>query len=298
MGGNASVSFFNLESGVVTPDIFQAANGFYLGDVGQSMTRIGDKIYIVVNNSGKIEVVNASDFKSVMTIQNLTSPRYLLQVGEDKAYVSDLYAKQISIINLSSGAKIGSIPLPFWTEEMVLAGGKVYVGTAEHNKVYVVDPVGDSVSDSIQVGNSPGSLKVDQEGNVWVLCYGSDLTGLKGSCYKITQPGNVSSSVFDFPSSLSYGSMLELTEEKDTLFVLATHLYRFPIAQPNFSTPFIQHGSRNYTCFGYDSSNRKLYLGDGKDFNQNGEVFIFDEAGIELDSFESGVIPGGFLFGE
>eukprot|EP01034_Spumella_vulgaris_P009002 gene9002-11428_t len=37
-------------------DIFQSVNGAPLGDILQSMTYINDRAYIVVNNSGKIEI--------------------------------------------------------------------------------------------------------------------------------------------------------------------------------------------------------------------------------------------------
>ena len=298
MGGNASVSYRDLETGAVTADLFQTANGFYLGDVGQSMLKLEDKLFIVVNNSGKIEVVNASDFKSVMTIQGLTSPRYMLKVGENKAYVTDLYAKEIAIVQLSSGTKIGQIPLPYWTEELVLLNGKVFVGTAEHNKVYVVDPTSDAVSDSISVGNSPGSLCADKEGNLWVLCYGSDLNLLNGSMYKITQPGLVPSLVHAFPTSLAYGSMLTSNGQADSLFVLATDVYSFPITQPSFSNPLVSRNGKNFTALGYDSNSYRLYVADSKDFNQKGESFVYSGEGVLLDSFEVGVIPGMFLFGE
>jgi YVTN family beta-propeller protein len=298
MGGNASVSYRDLETGTVTTDLFQTANSFYLGDVGQSMLRLDDKLYIVVNNSGKIEVVNAADFKSVMTIQGLTSPRYLAKVGENKAYVTDLYAKEIAIVQLSSGTKIGQIPLPYWSEELVLLNGKVYVGTAENNKVYVVDPTSDVVTDSIEVGNSPGSLCADQEGTLWVLCYGSELSLTNGSMYKITQPGNVPSLVHAFPASLAYGSMLTSNRQADSLFVLASDVYRFPVSQPSFGNPYVHRNGRNFTALGYDSNSYRLYVADGKDFNQKGEVYVYDSQSALLDSFMVGVIPGMFLFGE
>jgi hypothetical protein len=116
--------------------------------------------------------------------------------------------------------------------------------------------------------------------------------------YKITQPGLVPSLVHAFPSSLAYGSMLTSNGQADSLFVLATDAYCFPIAQPSFNNPLVTRNGRNFTALGYDSNSYRLYVADGKDFNQKGEAYVYDGQGTLLDSFMVGVIPGMFLFGE
>ena len=56
--GNASLSFFNPATHMVINNVFQSANSESIGDICQSMTLINNKLYVVVNNSGKIEVCN------------------------------------------------------------------------------------------------------------------------------------------------------------------------------------------------------------------------------------------------
>src|SRR5215207_7008422 len=60
-----SISYYDRASNTVTNDVFAITNGRILGDQSQSMTVIGDKGYIVVQNSKKIEVINANDFSSI-----------------------------------------------------------------------------------------------------------------------------------------------------------------------------------------------------------------------------------------
>jgi hypothetical protein len=61
--GNASVSYYQKSLDELRLDLFSDANQLPLGDVCQSLFILEDKIFVVVNNSGKVEVVNKKDFK-------------------------------------------------------------------------------------------------------------------------------------------------------------------------------------------------------------------------------------------
>src|SRR3990167_357372 len=54
--GNAKISFYDITGDTVIEDIYQPANNSSLGDVCQSMYFFNNKIYIIINNSGKIVV--------------------------------------------------------------------------------------------------------------------------------------------------------------------------------------------------------------------------------------------------
>ena len=71
-GGNASLSFLNYFTGIMSNGVFSSANNDVpLGDVGQSMEVHNGKGFIVVNNSGKIEVVDLNGLSSAGTISGL-----------------------------------------------------------------------------------------------------------------------------------------------------------------------------------------------------------------------------------
>ena len=69
MFGNGSVSVIDNSIEQVSNEAFKQANGYPLGDVPQSLMVHDSLGYIIVNNSGKIEVVDWADFKSVKTIK-------------------------------------------------------------------------------------------------------------------------------------------------------------------------------------------------------------------------------------
>jgi hypothetical protein len=85
----------------VVNDIFKSANGFVLGDVAQSLFLISDTAYIVLNNSQHVILADAAhNFKYIDTIGLPgASPRYFLPASGSKAYITELYANKIWIVD-------------------------------------------------------------------------------------------------------------------------------------------------------------------------------------------------------
>jgi hypothetical protein len=158
LAGNASLSFFNNQNDSLSNGVFTAVNQIPLGDVAQSMVVRGDRGYIVVNNSGKVEVVNLEDLSSAGTLSGLTSPRYVAFASNSKAYVTDLFSGSITIFNPENLSTTGSIGTNGWTEEMVIHSGYLYVAGTGSGNVYKVDIATDLITDSVAVGVEPTSM--------------------------------------------------------------------------------------------------------------------------------------------
>ena len=62
--GTASLTGI-LKSGEVEENIFQRVNNRPIGDVAQSMARIGSNLYVPLNNSNKLEIFDAVTLQSV-----------------------------------------------------------------------------------------------------------------------------------------------------------------------------------------------------------------------------------------
>ena len=62
---NSSISFYDRKTNTMTNNVFAVKNGRPLGDQSQSMTVFEGKGYIVVQNSSKVEVINATTVRGL-----------------------------------------------------------------------------------------------------------------------------------------------------------------------------------------------------------------------------------------
>lgn len=293
--GNAKVSYYNFSNGAVTTDLFQPKNGRPLGDVGQSMSVINGKGYVVVNNSAKVEVVNMSDFSSVATITGFNSPRYMLQLSASKAYVTDLYANAINVVDLNTNHITSQIPCPGWTEQLVQSGGIVYAAGHANGKVYVINSLIDAVVDSIPVAKGASSLQFDHNNKLWVLCGGETATGMQGGLYRINASTHTVESSWNFAAT-DAPVRLNMNATQDTLYYLNSNVYKMWIGASALPPVFIPSAGRNYYSFGINPQNQQLFIADAIDYAQAGRVYIYSRQGVELSHFTAGTIPGSFFF--
>ena len=296
--GNSKISYYDFATSTVTEDLFQPANNRPLGDVCQSIYSFNGKTYIVVNNSGKIEIVNPQSFIASATISGFTSPRYFLPVSNNKAYVTDLYANAISVVDLSTNTKTGSIPCNGWTEEMVLAYGKVFVTNMHSNKVYVVNTATDAITDSITVSYASNSICEDKNGKLWVLCSGNQTMNIFPAIHRINPINDQVEFSAQFPNLTDNPNKLDINGNLDVLYYLSSGgVYRLPINATALSTsPLIVKGNYNFYGLGIDPTNETIYVADAIDYVQNGVVLRYQSNGTFINSFTVGIVPNDFYF--
>jgi len=293
--GNAKVSYYNFSTAAVTTDVFQSSNGHPLGDVCQSMKVINGKGFVVVNNSGKIDVVNMNSFKIDATITGFTSPRYILPVSASKAYVTDLFSNSIRIVDLNSLLITGSIPCQGWTEQLVKSGNNAYITNQSKGKVYVIDCSTDLIIDSIAVAKGANSIVLDKDNKLWVLCSGESGT-VDGALYKIDPATDQVEKTFPFSSGESPWRLC-MNAAKDSIYYLNKGVCRSWIGMLSLpGAAFVAEGAKNFYALGVNPANGEIYVADAIDYVQSGRVYVYSSSGTVVNDFLAGIIPGDFCF--
>lgn len=312
---NASLTFYNPEADTVANNLFYRVNNAPIGDVGQSLTLLDGKLYIVVNNSNYIYKVNAGtivcDTTKPYILTDFVSPRYMLPVAPNKAYVSDLASTQLWIVNPEDMTHTGTIEMGKSTETMVLVGQEVYVTNwsnayvqeMEKNTVQVVDAVNDLKVAEITVGKEPNSMVVDKNGKVWVLCEGAtwDAEPEQPSLWKIDPMTKQATLMVEFNESAlnlaidPTGSYLYYVRGGD--WTTGGDLHRASIDDPTAEDSFVipAEGRMFYKVF-VNPNNGEIYLSDAKNYVTNGTVYRYSGDGVLLGSFDAGICPGFMLF--
>jgi len=308
---NASLSFYVPATKKVSNNVYLNANGKYLGDVAQSMTIIDTTGLIVVNNSGKITVISTKTFLNIATINGFTSPRYIQLINSNKAYVSDLYNTNITIINPQSYTITGSVNVGKTTEQMVKYGNMVFVTNwSFENSIQRIDCNNDTLTGTLPVTYQPNSMVLDKYNNLWVLSDGgyqgysgkqiAALTKIDADSFKIEN-------VYTFPSIQYSPSCLNINGTRDTLYFLSggwqasttanNGIFQMAVtagALPQH--PLVYQNTKLFYGLGVDPQSSQIYVSNALDFIQPGIVYRYSPNAALLDSFITSVIPSFFCF--
>lgn len=311
---NASLTFYDPAVDTVTNSLFYRVNGAPIGDVGQSLAMVDGYLYLVVNNSNYIYKVNAStimvDTTQPYILRDFISPRYMLPVASDKAYVSDIVGTKLWIVNPQDMTHTGSIDMGKSTETMVQFGrelfvtnwSRYYVQGMVNNTVQVVNIDNDVKVADIEVGYEPNGMVVDKNGFIWVLCEGD------------VNDGTVPSTLWKINPNTKE-STLAVTYEKKALNLAidptGTYLYyvyggdwvnggdlrRASVDQPEAEDSFvIPAEGKMFYKIAVNPNNGDIYLSDAKTYTMNGTVYRYSSDGVLLSSFDAGICPGFMLF--
>ena len=305
--GNGSLSIYDKTSNSVTNDVFSTVNSAYLGDVVQSMEFFDGKGYVCVNGSAKIEVID-ENATYIATIA-MASPRYLKQVNATKAYVTDWGINGVQVIDLTTNTVTSTIACGAGPEGIAVSNGFAYVCNVGawglDSTVTIINTSTDAVETTLTVGDKPNSAVVDANGNVWVLTGGYTEYDANWNVVSET-PGvlamiNTTTNTIDVSYTFTVGNHPEdlvINGAGDKLYYSdgswSKAVYEFGINDSQLAvTPII---NKSFYGLGYDPISNEIYGSDAVDFTQQGWVFRYATTGAVVDSFQVGIIPGGFAF--
>ncbi len=307
---NGSVSYFNRDSMVLHNNLFYKVNGRPLGDVVQSISIHGDRAYMVVNNSQKVEVVDLETFSSVGVVEGLSYPRYFLGINDTKGYVSNgSYNGFVYVIDLVDLTITDSVSVGFGPEEMLLYDGIVYVansgGWGSDNTISIIDSESDELIENIVVGDNPKALAMDENDDLWVMCKGKVVYGADWSISEETKSEllKIDIGALEVKTRFEIGQTGDFywptgiccdTGGENILYSEAGGLYQIGIeAIAQTTAPLI---SKSFYGFGVDPETETIYGLMSGDFSSAGFLHRYYPDGTVMDAMAVGIAPNWLVF--
>ncbi|HEY9167160.1 MAG TPA: YncE family protein [Candidatus Kryptonia bacterium] len=301
--GNSSLTAYYPDSNAAVTDVFKIVNGRNLGDTGNDIAIFDQKAYIVVNNSDKIEIINSQNASWVGTIYFAagTSPyRIAIDAQDNLGFVSDLQTNAVSVVNLTTNSLTGdTISVGNNPYGIAYYSGYVFAansGYGSGNTVSVIDAVSRKVVKTVTVGTGPTEVLSDGSGVVWVVCPGN--IGDIGKVYLInTSTLAVVDSINTNAGISAYGGhAFAFDADRGAAYLIADS----SVIKLNLTTHQILNDNFiSGTFFGMsvDGATGNIFLTDAKDYQSNGQVYIYSPTGTYTSkSFTAGIIPDAMAF--
>lgn len=306
---NASISWINNSDGSVSNSLFTSKVGRQLGDTGNDIKRYGGKIYVVVNVSSTIEVLDAKSFSSIkqITMQSggvSKQPRNI-EFYNGKAYVT-CYDGFVDVIDTTSLTVVNRIAVGLNPEDLTVSGNKLYVsnsgglnGPTMDSTVSIIDLTSNNEILRLTVGLNPGRCVTDNEGDVYVVTRG-DYASIPSRMVRINSVSDVVETSFNFDVS-------GLAKMNDKFIV---SFYDFssgqsslglfdPITEVMVNSAFIDvSGLSTLYGIGFNPFTNSIFISDAMNFTNSGYVYEYTADGSQLASYHVGLNPSKFLFYE
>lgn len=327
MGSNkCTLDYYDYRTGLYSRNFYSEKNPNVikeLGDVGNDIAIYGSKLYVVVNCSHKVEVLDA---RSGVRIGQVDIPncRYVM-FHRGKAYVS-AYVGPVLIdpsapkgavfeVDTASLAVTRKVTVGYQPEEMEIVDDYMYVANSGgyrapdyDNTVSVIQMIDFKQVQQIPVGINLHRLKKDRYNKLWVTSRGDYMT----------RP----SRLYVMDKKLGYNTMVVTDTIKVACSNMAIHgdsLYYYATEWNNYtasntisygiidirtkqvvSTNFITDGTDNEITIPYGIAihpeTGDIFVTDAKNYVSSGTLYCFTRDGRKKWSVRTGDIPAHITF--
>ncbi len=306
---NASLTRFNFEDSTLEKKCFYTANHRGLGDTGSDLAIYGSKMYIVVNVSSQVEVVNTSTCKSLKQIpffdgNKPRQPRKVAFYGTN-AFVCN-FDGTVAVIDTTSLEITKLITVGRNPDGITAAYGKIWVSNSGglnfpnyDDTISVIDPLTLTEEKKITAGPNPYTILPDKHGEMYLISRGN-YDDLKSRLQIVdVASGTLKHTFTDFEA-------LNFTIAGDTAWVYnydwtsqSSSILMLNVKTEDIITRnFITDGTSIKTVYGIkaDLISKLIYITDALDFGSNGKVYAFDYKGKLKFEFSAGISPANVAF--
>ena len=327
MGSNkCTLDYFDYMTGLYARNFYAEKNPNVvkeLGDVGNDIAVYGSKLYVVVNCSHKVEVLNAHTRVRIGQV-DIPNCRYI-RFYRGKAYVSSYVGPvlidpdapkgavyQVDTLSLQVTAKVS---VGYQPEEMEIVDDYMYVANSGgyraptyDNTVSVIQMVDFKQVQQIPVGINLHRLKKDRQNKLWVSSRG-DYRYRPSQLYVLDKiPGYNRMTVTD-TLDLACSNM---AIHGDSLYYYATEWNEYTgsnkisygiintVTKERVSDNFITDGTEKEITIPYGIAihpeTGDIFVTDAKNYVSSGTLYCFDRNGRKKWSVRTGDIPAHICF--
>ena len=306
MMNNGSITAYNTSTNERVEDIYSYANnGQQLGDTPNDILLYGSKIYVAVDISKQINVLDSKSGVSIKQIP-INEPRHIA-CHNGKIYICCFDGSVVKIdttsLMIEVTAKAGRNP-----DGICVSNNKLYVSNSGgldypncDNTVSVFDLNTLNKIKNITVRINPRQMKADKNGYVYVVSnevLDDDwVTKLSSSCLQRINSTTDQVEVlfeeisdFDIYDNLLYYYSYDYVSPSYHIFDLLQN----KIINTDFisggNVPTIPHGINT------NPSTGDVYIFGSIDYTSTGDVYCFDKNGTKKFQFEAGIGPKKLVF--
>lgn len=319
---NSTLACIDFNSKTLYLDFFKQIgnNKRGLGDTANDMKLFGKQLWIVVNISSQIEIIDIISGKSIKQIplfseteegKTARQPRNICFYN-NKAYVCcfDGTVVRINTENFEIEATVQCGRNP---DGITVVNEKIYVsnsggidvasGSGTYDKtISVIDINTFQEIKKIEVGINPHRIIADSEGDVYVVSRGNRLT-VKGKLHRINSQTdlvleefeNLDASNFDMINDTLY--MYSYNDAQDTYWIKTFDCKTEQI----ISEQFIPDSINLRVPFGIfvHPATRDIFISDANKYTELGDVYCFEQNGTFKFKIKNvGLNPNTFIFSE
>lgn len=297
--GSSKLSFYNSQTNSITENIFNPGtpglfpSGLQLYQKELFMTEQGN-----FGSAGKIYTLDTNG--TVIRSSSAGTNPYSLAVTDTKIYITNGPANNVSVIDKSTLNMISTIPVGIYPQEILHYNGKIFVcntsvfGGAVDSTVSVIDVNTDQVIATIRVLQTPSSIAVSNDGNLYIGCYGTISTGkiftVDPDNYAILDTFTVGNG-----NAIGFDKDISVDPLSDNIYFISyyNNVVKFNTTSETSSVFILNPNTTENFFYGYkfDTQNRVHYVSNARNFQVSGILDVYNESGSLLSTHQTGIAP-------
>lgn len=319
----ASLDWFDARTGKYNRNIFPKANPYEvkeMGDVGNDLGIYGSKLYVVVNISNKVLVLDKRTAKKLGQI-DIPNCRFV-KFYKGYAYITS-YAGPVQMdpdykqkgyvakIDTATMKEVDRCIVGFQPDQLDIVNGKIYVANSGgylkpnyENTLSVIDVATFKEERRIPIAINLGLCKADRHGVLWVVSRG-DYYEVPSRLYAYDTRKDRIVKTFDVPVSSFWldGDLLYVVSAQWSNITMTNEI-SYAVIDVNkmevLTRNFITDGTEKQIKIPYgiavNPATKDIYVTDAKDYITPGRLYCFGQDGKKKWDVRTGDIPGHFVF--